>query len=260
MNSAISPYRDGSSSFASVCHSSLCGRGNLSINCKKFRTAYNSWSGRPPLCRGFIYLVKGFGFPSSQGVYLGIALKEANAGGEHAAAQETETKAKKTLEPPAQSESVTKRDEVKENNQQSADPGQEAGGQGGNKAGSSCEPNGKVEVASPQPQGLVFRGDLFGEFNGANVRRTDETPPRISIHDLVGAVTGAVHPRVTWTDLEKKFEGEGVQFPCTFFKFLGSRTTGDPSHKCSWRTWCTSSTILVGHELHAFAQSTPCAS
>ncbi|GAQ91642.1 hypothetical protein KFL_008240030 [Klebsormidium nitens] len=86
----------------------------------------------------------------------------------------------------------------------------------------------EVETAAPEPdveetsgeevraqqsdRDLVLDNQLFGEFRGARMRKTDDVPPKISIIDLIAAVTGALNPRQTWSELSKKFVEEGVHF------------------------------------------------
>lgn len=41
-----------------------------------------------------------------------------------------------------------------------------------------------------------------GEFDGAEIRNTTENPRRVSILDVIKAITGNVNPRTTWADLQ----------------------------------------------------------
>jgi hypothetical protein len=49
---------------------------------------------------------------------------------------------------------------------------------------------------------------LGGDFHGHRIRRTDDTPPKVSIFDMIAAVSGTVNPRNTWHDLKKLFLDE----------------------------------------------------
>lgn len=75
---------------------------------------------------------------------------------------------------------------------------------------SSSNPRVEVEVEGGRApvQGLVLQGDLFGEFTGDKIRKTDETPPIISVFDLIGAVTGVQNPAHTWAKLGTKIDDE----------------------------------------------------
>ena len=62
-----------------------------------------------------------------------------------------------------------------------------------------------------------------GEFEGAEIRTTSENPRRVSVIDVIKAITGNVNPRKTWADLQEdyhellglasdfKFPGRGYQ-------------------------------------------------
>jgi hypothetical protein len=75
---------------------------------------------------------------------------------------------------------------------------------------------------------LVLDNQLFGEFQGARIRKTDDVPPRISIIDLTEAVTGTLNPRRSWADLSKRFEDEHLHFAYTLVKFPGRGQNDTP--------------------------------
>lgn len=66
-----------------------------------------------------------------------------------------------------------------------------------------------VEVAAPEgarPTGgeLVLDIDLFGEFRSSRIRKTDDMPPKISIVNLIAAVTDTSNARLGWANLSKR--------------------------------------------------------
>ncbi|GAQ92648.1 hypothetical protein KFL_010830045 [Klebsormidium nitens] len=83
-------------------------------------------------------------------------------------------------------------------------------------------------VVSIQPTDLVLDHELFGEFRGARIRKTADVPPKISIIDLIAAVTGALNSRKTWHDLSKRFEEEAVTVGNYFAKFPGQGQNDTP--------------------------------
>jgi hypothetical protein len=56
----------------------------------------------------------------------------------------------------------------------------------------------------------LFHGDVFEDFRGARIRKTDDIPPRISVYDFIQAVTGNSNPRVTWADVSKRLADNGA--------------------------------------------------
>jgi hypothetical protein len=103
------------------------------------------------------------------------------------------------------------------------------------------EPAGPEDAATEEPaeeaaiavvdneRDVFLENHLFGEeFSGARIRKTADTPPKISIHDLVGVVTGNHNPRKTWSYLARRFEDDGVPWRYDFAKFAGQGQTETP--------------------------------
>jgi hypothetical protein len=53
-------------------------------------------------------------------------------------------------------------------------------------------------------------------------------PPKISIIDLIAAVTGTVNPLGSWTNLSKRFAKEEIRLSCCFAKFPGQGQSETP--------------------------------
>lgn len=51
------------------------------------------------------------------------------------------------------------------------------------------------EELAPEDLAVVLSGSDYGEFNGFRVRKTDGSPPLVSIIDLIRSTTGAANPR-----------------------------------------------------------------
>jgi hypothetical protein len=76
---------------------------------------------------------------------------------------------------------------------------------------------------------LVLRGDQFHEFKGARIRKTGELPPRISILDLIQAVTGVINPSASWANLSERMRGLNVALPdIGMYQFPGARQRETP--------------------------------
>src|SRR3569833_2051038 len=76
---------------------------------------------------------------------------------------------------------------------------------------------------------VFLENHLFGEeFSGSRIRKTNDTPPKISILDLIAMVTGTVNPRRAWADLSKRFAEEDVRVSYGFAKFSGQGQTDTP--------------------------------
>jgi hypothetical protein len=73
----------------------------------------------------------------------------------------------------------------------------------------------------------VLQGNLFGNFQGASMRKTNDDPPMLSIYDLISAVTGTVNPWSAWADVLKRFQdnGEEIVFQRHQFPGHGQRYT-----------------------------------
>jgi hypothetical protein len=67
---------------------------------------------------------------------------------------------------------------------------------------------------------------LGGDFHGHRIRRTDDTPPKVSIFDMIVAVSGAVNPYQTWANLVERFSKEKLRV--SYHKFAGQGQTETP--------------------------------
>jgi hypothetical protein len=71
----------------------------------------------------------------------------------------------------------------------------------------------------PEDLAVVLRGADFGEFDGFRVRRSNDSPPLVSIIDLIRSTTGAANPRSAWADIKSRalevaeFQLGSHQFP-----------------------------------------------
>jgi hypothetical protein len=92
------------------------------------------------------------------------------------------------------------------------------------------EPAEEAAIAVVNNERDVFlEHHLFGEeFSGSCIRKTNDTPPKISILDLIAAVTGTVNPSRAWADLSKRFAEEDIRVSYDFAKFAGQGQTDTP--------------------------------
>jgi hypothetical protein len=68
---------------------------------------------------------------------------------------------------------------------------------------------------------------LDGEYSGLRIRKVDDVPPKISVYDLIAAVTGAMNPRQAWININRRFEGPD-ELKCSSHKFAGQGQNQTP--------------------------------
>lgn len=77
---------------------------------------------------------------------------------------------------------------------------------------------------------LDLQSDLFGEFRGARIRKTDDVPPKISVLDFIEAVTETPNPRRRWADIRRTLEeaGNDLSDVYSLHQFPGARQRDTP--------------------------------
>ncbi|GAQ93216.1 hypothetical protein KFL_013640020, partial [Klebsormidium nitens] len=80
------------------------------------------------------------------------------------------------------------------------------------------------------PLRQVLRADIFGEFEGVAIRKTTDSPPKISIYDLFSHILKIKHPRKAWADTLRKLNdnGDAGTFLYTLHKFGGRGQNDTP--------------------------------
>lgn len=76
-------------------------------------------------------------------------------------------------------------------------------------------------------QGLLR--DLLRLFDG-RIRKTKDVPPKVSVLDLIKAVTGNVNPSKTWGDITAKKQGAGAEIAADYkvYHFPGAGQKDTP--------------------------------
>jgi hypothetical protein len=162
----------------------------LKESCKEFRSAFNAWRTGRPVSHGLTDAMRGLGFSIHKVKY---------------GANDTPTEIYF---------GIHLKDVISE------EP------KGGPLVEAPDEVLSREELA-PKDLAVVLSGSDYGEFDGFKVRRTDSSPPLVSILDLIQATTGVVDCSSTWGDIRARAL-EVAEFQLGSHQFPGERQKQTP--------------------------------